>query len=91
MMQIAGISKKNFDLLNRSVEFDAYSGLIATSSFDSTIAIYDINKRAVKTRITNHTDRVVLAKWHPFYPMILSTSADSTARLFAPSSFMESL
>jgi len=75
--------------IGRSVEFDAYSGLLATSSFDATIGIYDVNERMMKNRIQNHTDRVVLAKWHPFYPVILSTSADTTARLFAPKKFME--
>jgi WD40 repeat protein len=74
----------------RSVEYDAYSGLIATSSFDSTIGLYDVNEKIIRNRIQNHTDRVVLAKWHPFYPIILSTSADFTARLFAPRKFMDS-
>jgi len=73
------------------VEFDSSSGLIATSSFDTTIAIYDVNQRMVLNRITNHTDKVVFAKWHPFYPVILSTSADTTARLFAPQKFLQGL
>jgi len=75
----------------RSVEFDSSSGLIATSSFDATIGIYDLNSERLLNRISNHTDRVVLAKWHPFYPVILSTSADTTARLFAPQQFIDSL
>jgi len=48
-----------------------------------------LNKKTVVNRIQNHADRVVLAKWHPFYPVVLSTSADSTARLFAPQKFIE--
>ncbi len=32
-----------------------------------------------------------MCKWHPFYPFILSTSADSTARIFAPKKFLGSL
>jgi len=77
--------------LDRSVEFDSSSGLIVTSSFDATIGIYDLNNERLLNRISSHTDRVVLAKWHPFYPVILSTSADTTARLFAPQKFVESL
>ena len=82
---------KSNNKLNRSVEFDSSSGLIVTSSFDSTIGIYDLNNEILLNRISSHTDRVVLAKWHPFYPVILSTSADTTARLFAPQKFIENL
>jgi len=48
-----------------------------------------MSQKVEKTKIIHHTDRVVLAKWHPFYPIILSTSADKTARIFAPRKFIE--
>lgn len=63
--------------------------MIATSSFDSTVALYDVNENKLRNVIKNHTDRAVFAKWHPFHPIVLSTSADSTARLFAPKKFVD--
>jgi WD40 repeat protein len=81
----------------RCVEFDPTSRYLATASFDSTITIYDYEQQRLVTTIDNHEDRVhsllkhekvVLCRWHPFYPFILSTSADSTGRIFAPHSFL---
>ncbi len=72
----------------RSVEFDPTGNYIVSSSFDSTICVYDINNRNLINTLKNHTDRVVLSKFHPYYPLILSTSADCTSRLFAPRDFI---
>ena len=60
-----------------------------TSSFDTSVCIYDINKKEQEARLQKHTDRVVFSCFHPFYPLVVSTSADSTARIFAPRSFMK--
>ena len=67
----------------RAVEFSADGKWLVTASFDATIGVVDVYKGAV-TRITDHTDRVVSARWHPYLPIVLSTSADRTARVFCP-------
>jgi hypothetical protein len=36
----------------------------------------------LKFKTFNLFIRVVLAKWHPFYPYLLTTSVDKTARVF---------
>jgi len=33
-----------------------------------------------------HEDKVVSVKWHPYRPVLLSTSADKTARIWGPQS-----
>jgi len=71
-------------LFLRSAEFDPTGNYIISTSFDKTICIYDINEKRILSKLLNHTDRVVLAKFHPFLPFILSTSADFTSRIFAP-------
>ncbi|CAD8182857.1 unnamed protein product [Paramecium octaurelia] len=75
----------------RCVEFDPTGRYICSVSFDSTIALYDWEQQKLITQITDHEDRVVLCKWHPFYPFILSTSADCTGRIFAPHGFLVQL
>lgn len=68
----------------RSVEFDAKSQYLLSASFDNTIGIYDLKQQSIKAQPDCHTDRVVLAKWHPHLPITLSTSADCTARILGP-------
>ena len=34
-----------------------------------------------------HTDRVVSCIWHPEIPLIVSTSADKTARVWIPQKY----
>lgn len=75
----------------RSVEFDSKSNYLLTASFDNTIGIYDLANRTLKEKLTSHSDRVVLAKWHPNLPVILSASADCTARIYAPKKLLEDL
>jgi WD40 repeat protein len=67
----------------RSVEFSSDTRWLVSSSFDSSIGIVDMYK-SVTYRLEQHEDRVVCAKWHPFLPILLSTSADRTARIFSP-------
>lgn len=67
----------------RSVEFSADANWLVTASFDGTIGVVDLNKGNVR-KMADHTDRVVSARWHPYLPIILSTSADRTARIFCP-------
>lgn len=38
--------------------------------------------QVVKT--LNHDDKVVSVRWHPILPLLLSSSADKTARVWFP-------
>ena len=73
----------------RSVEFDPSAKFFASTSFDNTCKVYDILSDQVVTTINAHRDRVVLAKWHPFFPIMLSTSADGQVKVFASKNFIE--
>ena len=73
----------------RSVEFDPSGRYFASTSFDNTCKIYDTSTDKVVSTLTAHTDRVVLAKWHPFFPILISTSADSQVKAYASKNFVE--
>jgi WD40 repeat protein len=70
----------------RGVDFSIDGTYVASAGFDSQIVITDTsnldNLAPVKT--LSHDDKVVSVKWHPFLPLLLSTSADKTARLWYP-------
>jgi WD40 repeat protein len=70
----------------RGVTFSVDGSYLASASFDSSVKITDArdldNLTTVKTLY--HEDRVVSVKWHPFLPLLLSTSADKTARIWYP-------
>ncbi len=59
---------------------------LASAGFDSNIVITDTsdldNMTTVKT--LQHDDKVVSVRWHPFLPLLLSTSADKSARVWYP-------
>jgi len=59
----------------RSVEFSCDNKWIASASFDYSIGILN-NETKAFTSVKKHTDRVVSVKWHPYLPILLSTSAD---------------
>lgn len=40
------------------------------------------NMEVVKT--LEHDDKVVTVRWHPYLPLLMSTSADKSARIWAP-------
>jgi len=68
----------------RSVSFNFDGKYLASGAFDGLIKIMDVsNGKIVKTM--THNDRVVNTKWHPFLPILVSTSADKTTRVWAPS------
>lgn len=66
----------------RSVEFSSDTRWLVSASFDSTLGLVDMH-RGQTYRLEQHADRVVSATWHPYLPIVLSTSADKTARLFS--------
>lgn len=70
----------------RGVSFTVDGKYLASAGFDSNIVITDTsdldNMTTVKT--LTHEDKVVSVKWHPFLPLLLSTSADKSARVWYP-------
>jgi WD40 repeat protein len=66
----------------RSVEFSPDANWLVSASFDSSIGIVDLNSTQTY-KLEQHQDRVVCARWHPSLPVLLSTSADKTVRLFS--------
>ena len=70
----------------RSTDFTAEGRYLATASFDGNISLIDTCRmdqlEIVKT--LKHQDKVVSVKWHPFMPLLVSTSADKTARVWYP-------
>ena len=76
-------SKHNFHREScRSVEFSCNAQWLASASFDQTVGLTSI-ETGQSYRIQEHSGKVVSARWHPALPLILSTSADKTARVFS--------
>ena len=68
------------------MSFSVEGKYLASAGFDHKIVITDTsdldNLSVVKT--LHHDDKVVSVKWHPFLPLLLSTSADKSARIWYP-------
>jgi WD40 repeat protein len=76
-------SKYTFHTLEcRSVEFSSNAAWLATGSFDSTLGLVEMSKGQV-FKLEPHMDKIVSVRWHPSLPILLSTSADKTARIFS--------
>ena len=71
----------------RSLAFSPDGKYLLSGSFDSKIKIYDINNNFKNIGELEHGDKVVSCKWHPEIPLIVSTSADRTARVWVPSKY----
>jgi len=71
----------------RSVAFSPDGKYLLSGAFDSKIKIYDINNNFNFIGEIEHGDKVVSCKWHPDIPLIISTSADKTARVWIPSKY----
>ena len=71
----------------RSVAFSPDGRYLLSGSFDAKIKIYDINNNFNFIGEIEHGDKVVSCKWHPDIPLIISTSADKTARVWIPSKY----
>lgn len=67
-----------------SYSVDGY--FVASASYDSQVHITDtVNLEKVSVvKTLEHEDKVVSVKWHPSLPLLLSTSADKTARIWYP-------
>lgn len=67
----------------RSVSFSFDGKYLATGGFDSCINIMDLTENLKIVKTLKHNNKVISVKWHPHYPLLLSTSADRSARVWA--------
>ena len=56
---------------------------LVSGGFDNKVKIFDIMNNFNLAGEFEHNDKVVSVKWHPD-PILVSTSADKTARLWCP-------
>jgi WD40 repeat protein len=68
----------------RSLAFSPDGKYLVSGGFDNKVKIYDIMNNFNLAGELEHNDKVVSVKWHPDLPIIISTSADKTARLWSP-------
>ena len=68
----------------RACNFSKDGKFLMTASFDKKISIFDINDDMKLVKYLEHDDRAVNCKWHPDKPIIASSSADNTARIWTP-------
>lgn len=68
----------------RSIAFSPDGKYLAIGGFNKKITIIDMNDQFKIINTLEHLDRVVSVKWHPEKPVIVSTSADKTARVWLP-------
>ena len=68
----------------RTICFSPDGKYLISGGFDNKIKIYDILNNFNLASELEHNDKVVSVKWHPDLPIIVSTSADKTARIWSP-------
>ena len=68
----------------RTISFSPDGKYLISGGFDNKIKIYDILNTFNLASELEHNDKVVSVKWHPDLPIIVSTSADKTARIWSP-------
>ena len=68
----------------RAISFSPDGKYLVSGGFDNRVKIYDIINNFNLAGELEHTDKVVSVKWHPDVPIIVSTSADKSARLWSP-------
>ena len=68
----------------RTICFSPDGKYLISGGFDNKIKIYDILNNFNLASELEHNDKVVSVKWHPDLPIIVSTSADKTARIWLP-------
>jgi WD40 repeat protein len=69
----------------RSLSLTEDCKFLATAGFDGMVKIMDLETMSTVKELQEHSDKVVSVKWHPYLPMLLSTSADKSARVWLPS------
>ena len=65
-----------------SVAFAPDGKTIASTSFDETIQLWDVDSRILKNRLEGHTDRVTSVAFAPDGKILASASEDQTVRLW---------
>ena len=68
----------------RGLAFSPDGKYLVSGGFDNKVKIYDIMNNFNLAGELEHNDKVVSVKWHPDLPIMVSTSADKTARLWCP-------
>ena len=68
----------------RAVNLSKDGKFLMIASFDKKISIFDINDDLKLVKYLEHDDRAVNCKWHPDKPIISSSSADNTVRIWTP-------
>ena len=68
----------------RGLSFSPDGKYLISGGFDNKVKIYDVMNNFNLTGELEHNDKVVSVRWHPDLPIIISTSADKTARLWSP-------
>ena len=71
----------------RAICFSPDGKYLISGGFDNKIKIYDILNNFNLASELEHNDKVVSVKWHPDLPIIVSTSADKTARIWSPTNY----
>ena len=71
----------------RTICFSPDGKYLISGGFDNKIKIYDILNNFNLASELEHNDKVVSVKWHPDLPIIVSTSADKTARIWSPTNY----
>ena len=84
---IKEIKENNDKMEIRSVSFSPDGKFLLSSSFDHKIKLFDVNNDFNLLGTLEHEDKVVSAKWHPDIPIIISTSADKSARVWIPQNY----
>ena len=74
----------------RGVSYSADGKFVASAGFDKSIMISDTKNQDQMqvVKVLDHDDKVVSVRWHPYLPLLISTSADKSARIWAPMSPM---
>lgn len=67
----------------KGVSFSFDNKYICSAGFDKKIQIMNSELEIIKT--LEHDDKVLCVEWHPFLPLLLSTSADKSAKVWIPS------
>ena len=71
----------------RGLAFSPDGKYLVSGGFDNKVKIYDIMNNFNLAGELLHNDKVVSVKWHPDLPILVSTSADKTARLWSPTNY----
>lgn len=75
---------KLINLIKRAIGYSPDGKYLVSASFDSKVKLFDVTNNYELIGELEHNDRAVSVKWHPEAPLLVSTSADKTARLWAP-------